>query len=290
MSYTYRYVSAAMIIPVLEAVKELGGSGHYTEIRDKVIEILEASNTLVDGILPSEHSSIPRRIYMARYYLRLEGCLDASSKGVWILTEKGYKVGFAPHEADELVRKWEQNYRDSKKNRDTETLDGRTTEDNEEDVSQDDNISAKLMETLLSLSPASFERACARLLRELGFEKVSVTGRSHDGGIDGEGLLKVNPLLTLRVVFQCKRYKSAVSREQVSDFENRASKTADKGLFITTGYFSQDAIREAQNNGKQQIELIDGDRLIELLLDAQLGVRQVLEVDHAFFQQFEEMK
>ena len=53
-------------------------------------------------------------------------------------------------------------------------------------------------------------RICQRLLREADFEQVTVTGRSGDGGIDGIGILQVNPFVSFKVLFQCKRYQGDV--------------------------------------------------------------------------------
>jgi restriction endonuclease Mrr len=55
-------------------------------------------------------------------------------------------------------------------------------------------------------------RLCQRLLRESGFQEVTVTGRSGDGGIDGIGILQVNALVSFKVLFQCKKYAGSVTR------------------------------------------------------------------------------
>ena len=61
-----------------------------------------------------------------------------------------------------------------------------------------------------------------------GFEKVVVTGKSHDGGIDGYGTLEINPFVSFKVLFQCKRYKRTVARAQVGDFRNAMIGRAEK--------------------------------------------------------------
>jgi restriction system protein len=63
---------------------------------------------------------------------------------------------------------------------------------------------------------------------------------------------------------------------------------ADKGILLTTGWFSADAAREANRDGVLPIELVDGERLVELFEAKQLGLRrkEVFEVDHSFFEQF----
>ncbi|WP_206528489.1 restriction endonuclease, partial [Mesorhizobium sp. M7A.F.Ca.CA.002.05.1.1] len=119
---------------------------------------------------------------------------------------------------------------------------------------------------LLALDPAAFERLCQRILREAGFIKVEVTGRSGDGGIDGTGVLRVN-LLSFHVLFQCKRWKGSVGSGVVRDFRGAMVGRADKGLVITTGTFTADARREAVRDGAPAIDLIDGDGLCDLLKD-----------------------
>ena len=127
-----------------------------------------------------------------------------------------------------------------------------------------------------------------RLLHEYGFEKLVVTGRSHDKGIDGNGVLRLNAFVVLKVLFQCKRYKGAVGRAEVGEFRNAMLGRADKGIFITTGYFTAEAEKEANREGVPPIELVDGERLVELFQQKLIGLRrrEVFEVDHSFFDQF----
>jgi restriction system protein len=128
---------------------------------------------------------------------------------------------------------------------------------------------------MLGLSPAAFERLAQRVLREAGFLKVEVTGRSGDGGIDGSGVLRVN-LLSFQVLFQCKRYQGSVGPSAIRDFRGAMVGRTDKGLFITTVTFTPDAIQEATRDGAPAIELIDGDQLCDLLKQLKLGVRTEL--------------
>ena len=121
------------------------------------------------------------------------------------------------------------------------------------------------------MTPKEFEDICKRLLREHGFENVFVAGSSHDGGIDGYGTLELNPFVSIKLLFQCKRYKGTVSRTQVGDFRNVMIGRSEKGIILTTGTFSEDAKREASRDGAPPIELIDGKKLIELFEAVQLG-------------------
>ncbi|GAJ23556.1 unnamed protein product, partial [marine sediment metagenome] len=100
-----------------------------------------------------------------------------------------------------------------------------------------------------------------RILRECGFEKVKVTGRSGDGGIDGFGVFKLGGLLSYNVVFQCKRYNGNVPSKEIRDFRSAMIGRADKGLFITTGNYTIEAKKEASRDGAPKIDLVDGNEL-----------------------------
>ncbi len=144
----------------------------------------------------------------------------------------------------------------------------------------------RLLATVKAMSPDAFERLAQRLLREAGFIKVEVTGRSGDGGIDGIGVLRVN-LLSFQVLFQCKRYQGSVGAGAVRDFRGAMVGRSDKGLVITTGTFSADARREATRDGAPAIDLIEGDMLCDLLKSLQLGVSvqmvEEVEIDASWF-------
>jgi restriction system protein len=110
-----------------------------------------------------------------------------------------------------------------------------------------------------------------RLLRAAGFTNASVTGGAGDGGIDGVGVYQLS-LVSFPVYFQCKRYKGTVGPEKVRDFRGAMQGRGDKGLLITTGSFTAEAKKEATRDGAPPIDLIDGERLCELLKDHRLGV------------------
>jgi restriction system protein len=148
----------------------------------------------------------------------------------------------------------------------------------------------RLLGILKTLPPAGFERLCQRLLRESGFVQVVVTGRSGDGGIDGYGTLQINPLVSFKVLFQCKRFKALVSAPLIRDFRGAMQGRADKGIVMTTGVFTSDARKEAGRDGVPPIELIDGDKLIKMFVELELGLKPVTtyDIDEGFFKEFKE--
>jgi hypothetical protein len=125
-------------------------------------------------------------------------------------------------------------------------------------------------------------------LREADFDSVNVTGRSGDGGIDGLGVYRLG-LVSFPVFFQCKRYRGSVSPSAVRDFRGAMAGRGDKGLLITTGTFTADAKKEATRDGAPPIDLIDGDRLCDLLKRYDLGVHTTtrtvedVTIDSTFF-------
>jgi restriction system protein len=140
------------------------------------------------------------------------------------------------------------------------------------------------LQKIARIQPEAFERLCQRILRDSGFIRVEVTGRSGDGGIDGTGVLRVK-LVSFPVVFQCKRWKGSVGPSVVRDFRGAMVGRAEKGL-ITTSTFTADAKREAIRPGAPTIDLVDGEALCLLLKELQLGlkVRQgdKVELDEGF--------
>ena len=157
------------------------------------------------------------------------------------------------------------------------------------DTDEENTWREQLLTVLLKMAPSAFERLTQRLLRESGFIQVEVTGRSGDGGIDGKGIMRLGGLLSFHVIFQCKRYSGSVSVSQVRDFRGAMVGRADKGLLITTGNFTKDAINEATRDGAPAIDLIDGDQLIDKLKELSLGVQtrrvevEQIEIDQNWF-------
>ncbi len=204
-----------------------------------------------------------------------------------MLTPKGAKAHLDNKASRDIFLKWVQIHQQTRKQKATiPTTQPAAPEDEEETPEEVEEQS--LIEVIQSLPPQGFERLCKRVLHEYGFERLTVLGKSHDGGIDGCGILRLNPFVSIKVMFQCKRVRGGVSRAQVGDFRNATMGRADKGIFITTGHFSPDAKKEADRDGVLPIELVDNERLVELFEAKRLGLKpkQVFEIDHAFFDQF----
>lgn len=277
----------AMLWPTLKALKALGDSGSNPEIDDHAAMLMgfkDSQLALLHGDGPQ--SEISYRMAWARTYLSKVGAISNSGRAIWSITDYGRSMTeidtrevprkvrlMYPSKAKEASGRKATSDDSVEQNSDPETLEL-------EEKSESRNWRELLIDELQRLEPAGFERLCQRILRESGFTRVEVTGRSGDGGIDGVGVLRI-ALLSFQVFFQCKRYKGSVGSSAIRDFRGAMVGRTDKGLFLTTGSFTPDARREATRDGAPALDLIDGETLCDLLKDLGLGVatRMVEEVN-----------
>lgn len=270
-----------MMNPLIQVLKNLGGSGTIEEIYVKVSEELQLSDEILEILHNPEKSSgteVEYRLAWTRTYLKKYGLLENSSRGVWALTSKGRQTKKVnPTKVKRFVRDLDKQERS--------VLDKIHSEEEDAEFTWKE----ELLGTLLQMDPSAFERLTQRLLRESGFIQVEVTGKSGDGGIDGKGIIRLGGMLGFHVIFQCKRYKGSVSSGQIRDFRGAMVGRADKGLFITTGNFTRAAEQEATRDGAPAIDLIDGDLLADKLKELSLGIKtkivsvEKVEIDRDWF-------
>jgi restriction system protein len=263
----------------------LGGSGKPKEVIEQIAKNNSIPDKQREEVMKSGILRFDNQVAWARQYLTWEGLLDDSKRGIWTLSQKGLITRLDEKKSREIFIKWVEIHQKTRKEK---IVSEKVKQEEVEPEQMEHEIAPSLLEVLQSLSPIGFEHICKRLLREHGFESVYVTQASHDGGIDGYGTLELNPFVSIKVLFQCKRYKGTVSRAQVGDFRNAMIGRAEKGIILTTGTFSEDAKREASRDGAPPIELIDGKKLVELFERVELGVKPkiVFEVEYSFFEQF----
>jgi restriction system protein len=241
--------------PLLDALRDLGDSGRPLEVSDRIARNLNLSDDVLDERMKSGGSKFYNQVAWARQYLVWEGLLDPSRHGTWTLTEKGRVAYITDAEAREIFLKWVAIHAANRKQRHEVNNDDDASLFTPPEPESNAREELDLLNTLRQLSPSGFERVCRELLRESGFENVEVTGGSADGGIDGYGTLEINPFVSFRVLFQCKRYAKGnlVSRSQVGDFRNTMIGRAEKGIIITTSGFSNAAMQEANREGAPQV-------------------------------------
>ncbi|EFO30894.1 restriction endonuclease [Roseibium sp. TrichSKD4] len=274
-----------MMLATVEALKQIGGSASLHELDEKVIEIEGLSEEEQSYAQPGDdRTRVAYFLGWARTFLKRGGALENSARGVWALTDEGEAIATL-EQTRAIYRQVNEEERERQKAKRREKLAKEAAENSKQKietgqielVQEDDNGDASdwkvhLLDTLRLMDPSAFERLSQRLLREAGFIKVEVRGKTGDGGIDGVGVLRVN-LVSFQVYFQCKRWKGSVGSKEIRDFRGALQGRADKGLFITTGTFTSQASEEATRDGAIAIDLIDGDRLCDLLKQYELGVR-----------------
>ncbi len=275
--------------PLLDALRTLGGSGTPDEATDKVAELCKVPESKQNELTESGQPRFRNQVAWARFYLKREGLLESSTRGVWRLTEKGQATHLAYEEAQDIFRKQVKIDAAERKGKQKDHPVGPESDTPEEaDISLAVDYRDRLLASIQALPFDGFERLCQRLLREAGFQQVTVTGRTGDKGIDGHGILAVNPFVTFKVLFQCKRYKGSVGAPDVRDFGRAMQGRADKGIILTTGTFTQEAKREARRDGALPIELVDGEKLVDMFEKLELGLkpRTIFDLDEGFFDEF----
>lgn len=265
--------AGALEMPTLKALVALGGSARVPELLDRLASDLKLSDETLD--IPYKEGGQTEfyvQTSLARTRLNREGAIRNFSHGVWVINNKGRTIlGEDAHKRIDYVE---------------EEVKG--DHELDEDVSPSGEAwKNDLLKIVWKIPSDAFERLCQLLLREAGFTKVIVTKRTHDGGIDGTSVLEVG-LLSFRVAFQCKRYSnSKVSVEAIDRLRGVISNT-DKGLFITSSTFTREA-QERAAHGQPPMDLIDGNRLCDLLREHKLGlivkerVVEKIEFNHDFF-------
>lgn len=276
--------------PLLDALRDLGDSGRPREVYARIAKNLALPDKILDETLKSGTSRFKNQVAWARQYLVWEGLVDSSKRGTWTLTEEGRTAHLTGDEANRIFLKWVAIHAETRKRKQVQEVDQSQEEEEAAPGEVATEEAVDLLSTLRSLSPLGFEKVCRELLRESGFERVEITGGTADGGIDGHGVLEINPFVSFKVLFQCKRYAKGnlVSRAQAGDFRNAMIGRAEKGIIITTSGFSNAAVQEANREGAPQVELVDGEKLVEMFERVELGLkkRTVFDVDLAYFEKY----
>lgn len=271
------------INPVLSTLQANGGAGNSTNVIEQIIENLGITEAELEETTSNGQSRIRNQIQWARFYLFKAGIIDNAQRGIWRLTNEGLEKKLSDDDVYALFKSVQESVKKS-----PVSLPKKPDQKFEESATEDEEHSIKLLGLIQKLPSSGFEKLCKRLLTEIGINDIAVTGGSGDQGIDGKGIVKLNDVVSLNIVFQCKRYKETVSPHHVRDFRGAMQGRGEKGLIITTGRFTKEAKSEASRDGVTPIELIDGNRLVELFEKHQLGLKPVtvFEIDHEFFKGF----
>jgi restriction system protein len=260
-------------LPLLQEIEAVGGEAKPSALYHKVAKHFP-NLTLDDQKARHPKSGIliwQNRVQWARQHLVNKGEIDASVRGVWRITERGRaRLGVVqlpsplPSPSPLLTI--------------SALLDV-----------EKQQMRAQLHELLMNLHPQQFESFAATLLERVGFTDVEVTRYAGDGGIDGFGNLEMG-VVKVKAAFQVKRWRQNVSRPEVAQFRGDIQGRYDQGIFITTSDFSDEAKKVSSVPGAVPIVLISGDKVIDILFEKGLGIRQepltITKIDEEFFAAF----
>jgi restriction system protein len=146
-----------------------------------------------------------------------------------------------------------------------------------------------LRDRLENMDPFAFERLICDLLTEMGYEDVQVTQPTNDKGVDVKAVAQFG-ITTINEVIQVKRHRANIQRPVLDMLRGSLHRfKAQKGTIITTGDYGKGARDAAFEMGAAPITLINGDTLIDLLIQHEIGVKKktldYYEVDESTFQQ-----
>jgi len=260
-------------LPLLQEIQAAGGEARPLELDDKVAKHFpELTPTDQKARHPRSGQLIwSNRIRWVRQHLVNKGELDASIRGIWKITDKGRaRLGLVPPPPP------------PPRPLTLPTLSMLLDRERQQ-------ICAQLHELLMNLHPQQFEVFAGKLLESVGFTDIEVTKYVGDGGIDGYGNLEMG-VVKVKAAFQVKRWQQNVPRPNVDQFRGAIQGKFDQGIFITTSDFSDEAKKVSSVPGAVPVVLINGDRVVHIMLDRGLGVRQepltVTRIDEEFFAGF----
>lgn len=278
-----------LMYPSIEAIRALGGSATTDEIYQWLVDTKKYSKEILEIPHNDRISEVRYRTGWAQTRLKRIGAITKKEGKVWLATVYGMtaKKDAIIKSTKEDYKKLNKKYPLNKKTNKTQTPTIVSDELENNNLTYDEKWKDELLDTIKNITPEQFERLTGNVLRRAGFSKVKVTQSHKDGGIDGEGFLRVN-LISFHVMFQCKRYNSAVGGPAIQQFRGAISNKVDRGLFITTGNFTSAAEKEAR--GTPAIDLINGDKFCELLKEHEIGVSvemvEDVTIDKKFFEDF----
>lgn len=139
---------------------------------------------------------------------------------------------------------------------------------------QNKEVQEKLLEHLISLTAEEFEFLVGKLLSKLGFEDIEITSHAGDRGIDVRGTLVVGDVIKTKIAVQAKKWQKNLQSPVIQQVRGSLG-THEQGLIITTSGFSKGAIEEAERPNAVPVALVDGEQLVELLIENQLLVQRL---------------
>lgn len=295
----------SIMYPILDVLRD--GNPHTAqEVLEQLAKRFQLTEEHLAIRVPSGQQPLfKNRVAWAVSYLKNAGLVKYAKRGVYQLTEAGHAVlqegvtyiNLAYLKKFDAYKAWQSTFDQAEEkgtvNNEVEEL--KTPEELIGDslARVNDKIAADLLEIIKSKTPAQFEKFVLMLLNAMGYgmmeEKAfEVIGQSGDYGIDG--IIYQDKLGIDRIYVQAKKWNdNKVQSKEIRDFIGSLSlRGTNKGVFITTSQFTDDALRTASMNPQNTIILIDGKKLTDFAIQFNVGVQvkkqyELKDVDQDFF-------
>lgn len=293
----------SIMLPLLNSASD-GEARTLGDAREHLASVFTLTSDEIEELLPSgRQRRFDNRVAWAKVYLEQAGLLISPKRGRFQITSAGKafletnpnKITIASLDQFEKFRAFRTSTKTNKKEQQA-AFSPETTETPEELLEQsyqsiNEELAGSLLEQVKQCSPAFFENLVVELLLKMGYgrnrvEAGKAIGKSGDEGIDG--IISEDRLGLETIYIQAKRWSGSVGRPEIQKFVGALhGKRARKGVFLTTGTFSQDA-RNYVSHIDPRIILIDGTQLSEYMIELNLGVSvratyEIKRIDTDFF-------
>ena len=282
----------SIMLPLLKLASNKKEHSMHDTI-EKLAALFNLSDSERQELLPSGQQEIfDNRVGWARTYLKKAGLIDSPKRGVFVITEEG--LGALKSNPPKINVSFLRRYpkfvefqtvkKESKDFEEGEVFAQQTPEESLEYGYQKlrQALAQDLLSKIKSCSPIFFEKLVVELLVKMGYggsrrDAGQAIGKSGDEGIDG--IIKEDKLGLDVIYIQAKKWEGVVGRPEIMKFVGALQgQHARKGIFITTSYFTEDAIQYARKIDSKII-LLDGDELSKLMIDHDIGDARMASYD-----------
>ena len=277
----------AIMLPLLKFASD-GKEHSIEEARGKMASIFSLTDEEKKALLPSGRQTVfSNRVAWAKVYLHHAGILNSPRRGYFQISERGREV-LSENPRDLNVKYLERfpefiEFRttDKKPKKAAAQVQTESNEETPEEMLESAyqrlraDLTADVLGRLKNCSPEFFERLVVEVLLKMGYggsrtEAGEAIGASGDEGIDG--IINEDRLGLDVIYLQAKRWQGTVGRPEIQKFVGALhGKRAKKGIFITTGTFSTEAL-DFVSKIESKVALIDGKQLAGMMIDFNVGV------------------
>ena len=259
---------------ILDALRDQGGSAKASAVKDWLAnKLAHLGIDVPQETLNSGADKYSNDVQWARMYLVKAGFIEpkiVSGHGMWKLTGLGWSTAMTPAQSMQAMS----GHAPAKKTEQPPDDDG------QQSLPGLMEHRKALHDILVNLNDTGFERLCRHIMAATGIDNAIATGKSNDGGIDGQGFMAFGPasLVKVMIAWQCKRFKDGkVGAADVRNFRGSMDGKSIFGMIFTTSHFTDQAIKEATRQGSMRVELVDVEKLIDVMCESEIGVTRTMQ-------------